>query len=202
MSISPIFIGIAGGSGAGKSTVCYSLVDRHPSKFSIVHLDDYHKKKATIPLLHGLPNWDHPDAIDFHQLIMDLSALKHGEKIIVQTKNERFNPNAKEIGRIPMEILPREIILVEGYLALWNPIVRSFFSASIFLDLPSNIRMKRRTKFIDPFYQEKILFSMHELYVEPTKEKADIVISVDDFSSGAISNKLEVIIQEKTGVHF
>jgi uridine kinase len=192
--VAPIFIGIAGGTGAGKSTVCYGLVDKYPEKMTIVHLDDYHKKKETIPHLHGMPNWDHPDAIDFQKLLNDLSSLKKGEKIIVQTKNERFNPRAKEIGRIPMEILPKPIILVEGYLALYHPDVRAFFSHTIFLDVPYETRIARRTKFMDPLYQEKILVPMHKQYVEPTTKYAQSIIDVSVLNKEQVLQELEKII--------
>lgn len=192
--MNPVFVGLAGGSGAGKSTVAFALVDKHPENITIVHLDDYHKKRESLPLMNGVPNWDHPDAINFEQLVSDLQTLKGGNPIIVRTKNERFNPRAKEIGRLPMEIVPKPIIILEGYLALYNPEVRKLLDCKIFLDAPHDIRVKRRTKLLTPSYNEEILAPMHEQYVEPTKQYADYVIDVAPLSKEQLIAKVEQIV--------
>jgi len=76
-------------------------------------------------------------------------------------------------------VQPKEVTIVEGYLALWHPEVRSFFDYSIFLDLPHKLRIKRRTKIADELYVTKILVPMHEQHIEPTKQHANLVVQVE-----------------------
>ncbi len=174
----PIFVGIAGGSGSGKSTLGFGLMDMFPNDIGLLQLDDYQRKREELSMVDGLPNWDDPAAINFTRLLEDINALEKGETINVQTKSERFNPEYKEKGRISFMIAPKRIMLLEGYLALWDKHVRSKLHSSIFLDLPDELRVRRRTKFIDPVYIEKILLPMHHQYIEPTKQYATHIIEV------------------------
>ncbi len=109
----PFFVGIAGGTGSGKSSLCFALEDKYPGKVGILHLDDYFKRKEEIPKLKGLINLDSPKALDFDQFIKDIKTLKKGESIVVQTKSERHNPNYRTKGKIPLKITPKPIMLVE-----------------------------------------------------------------------------------------
>jgi len=193
----PNLIGIAGGTGAGKSTLAFALVNKYPNKLTIFHVDDYQKEERDVPILKGMPNWDHPDAIDFKRLLTDLQRLKAGKVIIVQTKNEQFNPNYEDVGRLPMKIEPKPIILVEGYLALSNPSLRSLLDYKIFLHLDSDVRLSRRSKFIDPkheLYDEKILIPMHKQYVEPTKKYANTIIDVAKYTKEQMLTKTEELL--------
>ena len=93
-----------------------------------------------------------------------------------------------------MQITPKPIILVEGYLALHDPRVREFFSCKIFLDVPHEVRITRRTKFLDDIYQEKILIPMHEQYVEPNKQYADYIINVDGTTKEGVLEKVSAVV--------
>lgn len=200
--MSPIFVGISGGTGAGKSTLCYKLVDKYPDKIAVVHLDDYHKKRDQVPLLHSMTNWDHPEAINFELLLADLEKLMHGESIVVQSKDRRFNPkyNGKEFGRLPLEVKPKPIILIEGYLVLWHPKLRAHLDRSIYLDLEHKTRISRR----DPTrltgkgdYLEKVALPMHEQFVEPSKRYATTVIDVGHLSALEVLRQVETILNLK-----
>lgn len=180
-------IAIAGGTGAGKSTVAYALADKYPDKISIVHLDDYQwhgENRSKVPVHNGIRNWDHPDAIDWEALISDLKKLKAGESITIQSKSERLVPRKKKESdevptpRLPMTVKPKPIIILEGYLSLWHPAVRELVDYSFFLDASHDTRVKRRTNFLNPEYEQKILKPMHEQYVESTKQFADKIINV------------------------
>ncbi len=186
-------IGIAGGTGAGKSTICFKVMGKHPDKISFVHLDDYHNKTKA-PMLHGFVNLDHPEGLNFDQLLRDLRALKRGQNVTVQTKNERFNPKAKEIGRLPMVIESKPVVLLEGYLALWQPMIRALLSDSIFLELDYFTRIKRRTKFMDNVYQEKVLVPMHQLFVEPSKSFANHIVDVSGMTVDTVVEGVEEIL--------
>ena len=102
------FIGIAGGTGAGKSTLCTALVDKYPEKIGLVQLDDYFKSSAQVPKLEEHTNWDHPDALYLDKLANDLTELSQGKSVVINTKNERFNPDYKKTDkRIPVEFQPK-----------------------------------------------------------------------------------------------
>lgn len=180
-------IAIAGGTGAGKSTVAFALHDKYPDKISIVHLDDYQwhgENRSKVPIHDGIRNWDHPDAVDWEALVSDLKKLKSGQSIHIQSKNERLVPRAKKTSdekptpRLPLTIEPKPIIILEGYLSLWHPEVRKLLDYSVFLDASHDTRIQRRTNFLNSEYEQKVLIPMHEQFIEPTKQFADKVIDV------------------------
>ncbi|HUC01356.1 MAG TPA: hypothetical protein VMA75_00425 [Candidatus Paceibacterota bacterium] len=195
------FVGIAGGSGSGKSTLCFNLLDKYPKKISILHFDDYQKKRVEVPQVNGMANWDHPDAIRWEKLIEDLGDLRDGKPITVATMNERDNPqygSARE--RIEIEVAPKPIVLVEGYLALYHPEVRAFFDLMIYLDASHDERMARRTKSLNPDYVAQILTPMHKEYVEPTKHHAH-VIDVSGKTAAQVLEEAETLIIKPHGDH-
>ena len=176
-------IGIAGGSGSGKSTLAYGLQDRFPDLIEVVHFDDYQKMKEQVPIHHGVRNWDHPEAIDFEGLLRDLKLLKNDKDVQVMTKSAKHNPEYEKSGRIPHIIKVKKIVIIEGYMALIDERIRELYDFSVFLNLHADERMKRRTKFINPDYIEKILLPMHKEYIEPTKKFADIVIDIEKYNN-------------------
>ncbi|MBU6323064.1 MAG: hypothetical protein KGI41_02485 [Patescibacteria group bacterium] len=185
-------IAIAGGSGSGKSTLCESLLERHSSEVGLVQLDDYLKPKEDVPVVEGFPCWDHPDALDFQRLLRDLKRLKGGEAVTIRTKNARLNPEfANTHVRIPVIITPRPIILLEGFLSLFDERIRVLLDDSFFLDLPHEVRYERRAHFKIPEYERKILVPMHERYVEPTKTYARHVIDVQIVDATSLIGMVE-----------
>lgn len=174
-------IGIAGGSGCGKSTLSYGLRDKYPDLIEVVHFDDYQKEEVDIPFLGEMRNWDHPDAINFEQLYQDLLRLKENKEVEVMTKSSVLNPTYEEKGRIKHVLIPKKIIIVEGYLALQNKKINDLFDLKIFLDIPIIESMKRRNKVTyndEAEYNNKILVPMHKKYVKPSKKIADLSIDV------------------------
>jgi|SRR3989344_7202782 len=191
----PVFVGIAGGTGAGKSTVCTALQTKYPYKIGLIQLDDYFKPSADVPEFEGHTNWDHPDALYLDKLARDLAELSQGKSVIINTKNERFNPDYKKTDkRIPIEFQPKPVMLVEGYLVLFDEKVRKFLAISIWLDVNHDTRWARRVHFKYPEYEEKVLLPMHKQFVEPTKQYADHIIQVASFSKEEIITKVENII--------
>lgn len=192
----PYVIGLAGGSGAGKSAVAYALRDRYPEQITILHLDDYHREREDCPKQSGMMNWDHPDAIDFTQLISDLATLRMGKSITVQTKNERDNSDyTRTRARVPLTIAPKPVVILEGFLALWHPDVRKLLDFGVYLDAPAEARLQRRTKFLDAAYRDGILFPMHAAFVEPTKQYAQHVISVGGKPLAQVVEEFENVIK-------
>lgn len=190
----PIFIGIAGGSGAGKSTVCTALIDKYPEKIGLIQLDDYFKPEADVPTVGALTNWDHPDSIYLDKLAADLEQLSEGKTVTIMTKSARLNPDwEKTHKRIPVPFAPKPIMLVEGYLIFYNENIRKQFTTMIWLDVPHDVRWARRVHFKFPEYEEKVLIPMHEKYVEPTKQFAQHVIDTSELDKGGVLIAVEKI---------
>jgi uridine kinase len=188
------FVAIAGGSGSGKSTLSYSLIDQFPAVFGMLQLDDYTKPKDQIPVLHGMLNYDDPEALTPEKFLRDMMTLKRGKSVKVMTKSEKFNPDYYEKGKIEIEVKPKGIMLVEGYMTLCFPMLRNFYDYSFYLDLDSQTRERRRVtgKYFDEKYNKLVLRPMHEKHVEPTKKLADIVIDV----SNAHAKRVEYLFME------
>jgi uridine kinase len=193
-------VGIAGGSGAGKSAVAYALQDADPDKIEVLNFDDYQYPSATpnLPTLHGMTNWDDPEIIDWQKLLKDLKQLKSGQSLTIETRKHRSNSNYAQTRQpIPRTIEPKPILIVEGYLALYNPEVRALYDTSFYLDIDQETRLLRRDKgkligLAD--YDQNILIPMHAKYVEPTKAKADHVINTNSLSIAEICEQIQILI--------
>lgn len=191
----PVFIGIAGGTGAGKSRLCTALVDTYPDKIGLVQLDDYFKPSELVPEFEGHKNWDHPGALFIGKLAHDLAELSQGKSVFINTKNERLNPDYKKTGkRIPVEFQSKPVMLVEGYLVLFDERVRKLLTTSIWLDIEHETRWARRVHFKYPEYEEKVLLPMHKQFAEPTKQYAAHVINVSGLSKGQVLSEAGKIV--------
>lgn len=190
-------IGIAGGSGAGKSSLCTALMDKYPNAIGLVQLDDYFKRSAQVPKLLGHDNWDHPDSLYLDQLRSDLMALAKGKTVTINTKNERLNPEYRKTEkRISVEFKPKPIMLVEGYLVLYDERIRKLLATSIWLDVDHKTRWARRVHFKYDGYEDEVAIPMHEQFAEPTKRYAEHVIDVSNLSREEVLKRVESVIQE------
>ena len=189
-------VGIAGGSGSGKSTLAISLCRKYPQICALLHIDDYFKKSEDAPTLAGFTNWDHPDAIRFDDLYRDLLSLKSGNSITILTKSELYNPGFDYTLRNKIEytIEPKLVIILEGYLALYDERVRSLLDVKVYLDIPIEESTKRRSsnKFaLDEKYYAEVLVPMHKQFVEPAKEYANLVIDVSGMTPEEVLERVE-----------
>jgi uridine kinase len=192
-----IFIGIAGGTGAGKSTLCSALVARYPEQIGLVQLDDYFKPASEVPKFEGHTNYDHPDALYIDKLAADIEKLSKGKSTVINTKNELLNPDYKKTGtRVPIEFKPRPVMLVEGYLVLFDERIRKFLSTSVWLEAGHDLRWSRRAHFKNSEYEEKVLLPMHKKYAEPTKQYARHIINVSSSSKEQVLDEAESIIKK------
>ncbi len=176
--MTPFFIGIAGGSGSGKTAVAKELKKYFKKKASVFHIDNYQRFKKKLPEIYGMKNWDHPRSINWQRLIKDLVSLKKGEKIIIRFRDQKKLKGFKE-----KVLTPTKFIIIEGYLLFCNPLIRNLLDFRVYLDAGDRVRIKRRTKFKNSKYIQKILLPMHCKYIEPTKKFADLILNTEKYSS-------------------
>jgi uridine kinase len=196
-------LGIAGGSGAGKSTLAFGLEDKWPKDTLVFHLDDYFKPEDDVPKVRNLTNWDSPEALYSEKMARDLQLLKTGVSAVINTKSPRLNPDFLQTGkRIPVEFKPKPLIVVEGFLSFHFEALRRLMDLSVYLDAPYELHSSRRIhgklhKF-PPEYDEYILRPMHEQYVAPSKQYADVVMDVAVLTKNQALQKMVELVIERT----
>ena len=184
MTSQSFFIGIAGGTGSGKTYIATELQKADPSKVLILSHDNYYKSNDHIPLEERKTlNYDEPSAIDEELFVQQLSALKRGEPIEMPLYD--FVTHTRKTETKHVEPLP--VIIVEGILILTDPRVRDLLDLTIFVDVQPDIRLARRLErdvgTRDASFQESLnqyLTSaqpMHDKFVEPGKDDADLIIN-------------------------
>lgn len=178
-----LLIGIAGGSGSGKSTLIEKLQAQFKDDVSVLHLDDYYKSNAELPLEQRQKlNYDHPKAFDMPLLAEHLKALKRGEPVESPIYDfNRFTRTAET-----KLIQPKHVILIEGILLLTDRKIRDLLDIKIFVDTDADVRTLRRIKrdvnqwgrTLDEAIEAylTVVKPMHEEYVEPSKHFADLVV--------------------------
>lgn len=191
-------VGIAGGSGSGKTTLAIGLYKKYPDKIALMHLDDYFVEPEDAPIVNGTINWDDPATIRFDDLYRDIVSLMHGKAVTVMTKSELYNPeyDPNLRNKIPHTIEPTSVILVEGYLTFHDMHVRELMARKIYLDIPIEESLKRRTKDGDKEYVQKILIPMHEQYIEPTKKYADFVVDAARLGIDEVRDAVEANLKD------
>ncbi|TRW23529.1 uridine kinase [Flavobacterium zepuense] len=198
-----LIIGIAGGTGSGKTTVVQQIINEFPqTEVGVISQDHYYRDTTHLSYdERALINFDHPRAIDFELLVAQLKDLKEG-KAIPQPVYSFVTHN-----RTADTILthPCKVIIVEGILILSDPQLRELFDIKIFVHADSDERLIRRLKRdiaergrdmneVLNRYQTT-LKPMHEQFIEPTKAFADIIIPNDRYNTVAIDVVKAVINQ-------
>lgn len=190
-----MIIGVAGGSGSGKSTFTNRLEEKYGNRIVVIHYDNYYKCRDSIPVEERTSiNYDHPDSLDTELLVRHLNSLCRGEAVDCPLYDFRFHTRSKDI----VHIEPKPVILVEGILLFQSEELNSIFDLKIYVDADSDERalrrvcrdVKERGRDIDGVVQQYLLTvkPMHYQYVEPTKSMADIVIN-----SGLNENAFELV---------
>ncbi|HEY8417824.1 MAG TPA: uridine kinase [Limnochordales bacterium] len=204
----PIFIGIAGGTGSGKTTVTRAIVSRVPeATVAVIEQDSYYKDQSHLPFEERLKtNYDHPSAFDTALLVQHLDMLAAGQPIQKPVYNYKLHT------RDPQTILvePKDIVVVEGLMILWEPEIRKRLDIKLFVDCDADVRVLRRLerdirergRTLDSVicqYLESVR-PMHLEFVEPSKRYADIIIPEGGFNEVAIdmiSAKLAAVLHER-----
>jgi len=169
----PYLIGIAGGSGSGKTTIALEIQKKLPNALT-VHLDDFQKIGSQPEKLNGFDNWEHPSYIDWDLLLQVLKKLTNGESTTILHRNQTHLSESKT-----KLLVPQEVIIIEGYLLFFHQKVRKLLNTCIFLDASDNTRINRRTKFKNVAYVQHVLLPMHHKYIEQTREYATLVVNTE-----------------------
>jgi uridine kinase len=201
-----LIIGIAGGTGSGKTTVVQQIINELPeTEVGVISQDSYYRENHNLSFEErALINFDHPRAIDFELLVNHLKALKKGDTI-EQPVYSFVTHNRTDDSIITH---PRKVMIVEGILILANPELREMFDVKIFVHADSDERLIRRLKRdiaergrdmeeVLIRYQTT-LKPMHQQFIEPTKAFADIIIPNDKYNTVAIDVVRAVINQRIT----
>lgn len=182
--MTPFVIGIAGGTGSGKTTVAHAIVKRvGEERIAFLSHDAYYRDFADLPkdILAG-KNFDHPDSLETELLVRHLRALKQGMVVEMPVYDFRVHRRAKETRRVE----PRKVILVDGILIYVEAELRKLFDVKIFVDTDSDVRLIRRIKrdiaergrsleSVVAQYESTVR-PMHLEFVEPSKRYADLII--------------------------
>lgn len=180
----PLLIGIAGGTGSGKSTFAEGLRAMFPDKIRIVSFDNYYRPQDHMTMEERRKtNYDCPDALDTDLLVRHLRSLREGESVAVPHYDFRIHTRTEE----ETYLEPTPVILVDGILAFHDERLREMFDLKIYVDADADERILRRLRRdvtergrdIDGVIAQYVgtVKIMHGIYVEPTKKYADIVVN-------------------------
>jgi len=177
-------IAIAGGTGSGKTYIAKKLQEVNLQDIIIVSHDHYYKDQSHIPFKDRKKvNYDEPAALDNQLFLEHLRALKNGQSI--EMPQYDFSTHTRKTGT--RKVFPAPIIIIEGILILTEPEIRDMFDLTIFIEIDADLRLARRLERDvgerDRTFRESInqyLISaqpMHNKYVEPGKDEADLIIN-------------------------
>lgn len=178
-----MIIGIAGGTGSGKTTLTRKLVETFGADVSVVYHDNYYKRHDGMTYEERAAlNYDHPDSFDTDLMVADLKKLAAGEVIHCPVYDYTVHNRSDET----VEVRPTRVVIVEGILIFENKALRDLMDIKIFVDTDADVRILRRI-LRDVKERERSLDSvigqylttvkpMHEQFVQPSRQFADIVV--------------------------
>ncbi len=208
MKSTPICIGIAGGTGSGKTRLAKNLAEAFgEGKVTIVDQDAYYHRLDHLNLAERAKvNFDHPSSIDFDLFTNHVKTLLANQPIAMPVYDFTTCTRRPET----RSVLPHRVIIVEGILVLHNPDLRRLMDIKVFVSTPADIRFIRRLR-RDVNKRGRLLQSvvdqylasvrpMHEQFVEPSKEHADIIIPEGGKNSVAVDllrTKINSFLEQK-----
>ncbi len=178
-----LVIGIAGGTGSGKTTLMKRLIEAFQDQVTVISHDNYYKRHDELTYEQRCQlNYDEPAALETDLMARHLEKLRRGESVDCPVYDFTIQNRSQDTVRI----VPKRVIIVEGILIFENEVLRSLMDIRIFVDTDADVRLCRRIKrdvnkrgrtleSVLEQYQ-KTVKPMHEMYVEPSKRFADIVV--------------------------
>ena len=178
-----MIIGIAGGTGSGKTTLTEKLKAEFGEDVSVLYHDNYYKSHSEMPYEERTKlNYDHPDAFETDLMIRDIQALRRGETVRCPVYDYTIHDRSGDT----VEVRPTKVIIVEGILIFENQALRELMDIKIFVDTDADVRIlrrimrdvKKRGRSLDSVVKQYLttVKPMHEQFVEPSKRFADIVV--------------------------
>ncbi len=199
-----LVIGIAGGSGCGKSTFVRNIMEQlPPENVALISQDNYYNDNSHLPLeeRHQL-NFDHPNAIDFKLLVEQLSILKQGKSIEMPEYSYLTCTRAEET----VTVEPKPIIIVEGMMSLVQEKLRKLFDISIFIDVDDDERLIRciqrdiaeRGRDVEAVIEryQRTVKPMHLAFIAPSKYHADVIVPLGGQNEAAKNMIVKMILQK------
>ena len=199
-------IGIAGGTGSGKSTFTNRLKEYCGDQVTVIYHDNYYKRHDELTFAERQKiNYDHPDALDTDLLVEHLRALRAGQSIECPVYDFTKHNRSDET----ITIKPSRVIIVEGILILQDERLRDIFDIKVFVEADADERILRRVvrdmnergRDLENIIAQYLatVKPMHYLYVEPTKNVADIVINsgMNDVAFDIMKTKIEALLRNQ-----
>ena len=201
MSTRPVVIGVAGGSGSGKTTVVHRIVESlGPDQVTVLLHDRYYRDRSELRLEERAAlNYDHPDSLETDLMVRHVNDLRNGQPVEVPTYD------FARYARLPETeaMVPRRVIIVEGILIFVDPALRALLDIKVFVDADDDIRFIRRLRrdvaergrtmeSVIEQYQGTVK-PMHLEFVEPSKRYADIIVPQGGHNTVAINMLLTLI---------
>jgi uridine kinase len=202
-----LLVGIAGGSGAGKTTLVNVISKKLKAwasiEATIVNHDSYYKEYSHLSKTEkDKLNFDHPNSLDNHLFVEHLALLKQGQSVLAPVYD--FATHSRLTNTIIIK--PSSVILVDGILLLAEPKIREILDIKIFLDTPADIRILRRLRrdinergrTVESVINQYLatVRPMHEQFVEPSKQYADLILFGENWSESQLETVINLILNK------
>jgi uridine kinase len=199
-------VGIAGGSGSGKTTFAKKILHRVPQEngghVALIHQDSYYLASPPAHLrVHGESNFDHPDAFDWELMKDHLQKLKRGESVETPVYDYKTSQRTSETETVG----PCKTILLEGIYTLWDAEIRNLFDLKVYLNVEADIRFIRRLhrdvrergrgldNIIRQYYDT--VRPMHHEFLEPTRQFADLIVGEEtDVPADVVAARVNEVV--------
>lgn len=201
-----IIIGIAGGTGSGKSTFTNRLKEEFKDDVAVIYHDNYYRRQDEVSFEDRKKvNYDHPDSLETQLLLEHLHMLKDGQAVDCPVYDYSLHNRSNQM----IHIEPRKIILAEGILLLADKRIRDLLDIKIYVEADADERILRRVvrdvkergRDIDNIVEQYLttVKPMHYLYVEPTRAMADIVINsgMNNVAFDIVRSRIHLMLKEE-----
>lgn len=195
----PLVIGIAGGSGSGKTTIASAVIEGLEDRVAVIAHDAYYRHRPDLSFEERAKvNYDHPDSLETELLVTHLKSLRSGETILRPVYDFARHLRSEET----VKVSPARVIVVEGILVLAEPELRHDLDLKVFVDTEADLRLVRRIRrdisergrtlesVIEQYFAT--VRPMHHEFVEPSRRHADLIIP-EGFNPAAVAAVVELV---------